>query len=281
MAQPDDPAPGRPSRRRLLVRVLLAVAVVAVIYLGLGPKLVDVDQVWATLRAMTWLELVTLVAAAVWNLVSYLLLQLAALPGLSLRQAVLESHASTAVGNLMPVGQAVGLGVTYRFYTSYGFGGRPIALSLLVQGVWNNFVKLGMPIVALGLLVAGGDAAGELALPAMVGLVVFVLALAGFAFGLSGERRAARLGGALANGVAWRIVAIRSAHSIDWHQLTAACSHADIVVADRRLPRACSPRWLKLDRLALQQTGGIAVYLRDEPRVETVASRLGGHPWAD
>jgi competence protein ComEC len=85
----------------------------------------------------------------------------------------------------------------------------------------------------------------------------------------------------MANGVAWRILAIRSAHSIDWHQLTAACSHADIVVADRRLPRACSPRWLKLDRLALQQTGGIAVYLRDEPRVETVASRLGGHPWAD
>ena len=129
MAQPDDPAPGRPSRRRLLVRVLLAVAVVAVVYLGLGPKLVDVDQVWATLRAMTWLELVTLVVAAVWNLVSYLLPQLAAMPGLSLRQAVLESHASTAVGNLMPVGQAVGLGVTYRFYTSYGFGGGPIALS--------------------------------------------------------------------------------------------------------------------------------------------------------
>ena len=37
MAQPDVPAPGRPSRRRLLVRVLLAVAVVAVVYLGLGP----------------------------------------------------------------------------------------------------------------------------------------------------------------------------------------------------------------------------------------------------
>ena len=110
MAQPDDAAPARPSRRRLLVRVALAVVVVAAVYFGLLPKLVDVDQVWATLRAMTWLELATLVAAAVWNLVSYLLPQLAAMPGLSLRQAVLESHASTAVGNLMPAGQAVGLG---------------------------------------------------------------------------------------------------------------------------------------------------------------------------
>ena len=187
-----------PGRRRLVVRAVLAVAVVAVVYLWLLPKLVDVDQVWATLRAMTWLELATLLVAAAWNLFSYLLPQLAALPGLSLRQAFLESHASTAVGNLLPAGQAVGLGVTYRFYTSYGFGRPEIALSLLVQGVWNNFVKLGTPIVALGLLVATGDAAGELAPAAVVGLVVFLAALAGFAFGLSSERRAARLGGALA-----------------------------------------------------------------------------------
>ena len=200
MAQSEEPAAGRrPSRRQLVVRLLLAVVVIAVVYLWLLPKLVDVSQVWATLRAMTWPELATLLVAAVWNLVSYMLPQLAALPGLSLGQAALESHTSTAVGNLLPAGQAVGLGVTYRFYTSYGFGGGPITLSLLVQGVWNNFVKLGMPVVALGLLVASGDGAGGLATAAVVGLVVLVLAVAGFAFGLSGERRAARLGRALAS----------------------------------------------------------------------------------
>jgi len=200
VAQSEEPAAGRrPSRRQLVVRLLLAVVVIAVVYLWLLPKLVDVSQVWATLRAMTWLELATLLVAAVWNLVSYMLPQLAALPGLSLGQAALESHTSTAVGNLLPAGQAVGLGVTYRFYTSYGFGGGPITLSLLVQGVWNNFVKLGMPVVALGLLVASGDGAGGLATAAVVGLVVLVLAVAGFAFGLSGERRAARLGRALAS----------------------------------------------------------------------------------
>jgi putative heme transporter len=200
----DPQAPPRPgpARRRLVLRALLALAVVAAVYLGVLPRLVDLGQVGATLRAMTWLELATLLAAAAWNLFSYLLPQLAALPGLSLREAALESHTSTAVGNLLPAGQAAGLGVTYRFYTSYGFDGGPIALSLLVQGVWNNFVKLGMPIVALGLLVAGGDAAGELGPAAAVGLALFLLALAGFAFGLSGERRAARLGGALADAVA-------------------------------------------------------------------------------
>jgi uncharacterized protein (TIRG00374 family) len=204
--------------RRLVVRVVLAVAVVAAVYIGLLPKLVDLSQVGATLRAMTWLELVTLVGAAVWNLVSYLLPQLAAMPGLSFGQAVLESHASTAVGNLLPAGQAVGLGVTWRFYTSYGFDRGPIALSLLVQGVWNNFVKLGMPILALGLLAISGAQRGALGPPAVVGLVVFLLALAGFAFGLSGERRAARLGRALA-GAAERLRRLIGRHGRpDWER---------------------------------------------------------------
>jgi hypothetical protein len=108
VAHPDPVAPGGGLvRRRLAVRVLLAAVVVAVIYLWLLPKLVDVREVGATLRAMTWLELATLSAVAVWNLVSYLLPQLVALPGLTLRQAALESHTSTAVGNLLPAGQAV------------------------------------------------------------------------------------------------------------------------------------------------------------------------------
>jgi putative heme transporter len=197
-----DPDPSRAvagrSRRRLAVRVLLAAVVVGVTYFGLLPNLVDVSDVWATLRAMTWLELLTLLLAAAWNLVSYLLPQLVALPGLTLGRAALESQTSTAVASLLPAGQAVGLGVTYRFYASYGFPRPAIALSLLVQGVWNNFVKLGMPVVAAGLLVLTGDGGGGLASAAALGVAVFALALAGFAFSLSSEARAARIGARLA-----------------------------------------------------------------------------------
>jgi len=199
VAHPDPVVSSRSlMRRRLAVRILLAAAVVAIVYVGLLPKLVDVREVGATLRAMTWLELVTLSAAAVWNLGSYLLPQLVALPGLSLRQAALESHTSTAVGNLLPAGQAVALGVTYRFYSSYGFGRPEIMLSLLVQGVWNNFVKLGMPVVAVGLLVLTRRAAGELAPAALIGLAVLAAALTGFTLSLSSEQRAWRIGSGLA-----------------------------------------------------------------------------------
>ena len=44
------------------------------------------------------------------------------------------------------------------------------------------------------------------------------------------------------------------------------------------MPR-CNPRWLKLERQALSQNGGMALYLGETPHIETVNDRLGSHPW--
>ncbi|HEY0165130.1 MAG TPA: competence protein ComEC, partial [Sphingomicrobium sp.] len=82
------------------------------------------------------------------------------------------------------------------------------------------------------------------------------------------------------DGRRWQILATRSAQSIEWRTLVDACAAADIVVSSRWLPRGCTPRWLKLDRDSLAKTGGVAVYLGGEPRVLTVAARIGEHPWA-
>ncbi len=79
----------------------------------------------------------------------------------------------------------------------------------------------------------------------------------------------------------WRLLATRSPQRIAWTDVTASCADADIAVSDRRLPRGCSPRWLKLDREALESSGGLAIYLGDKSRVVTVAERVGEHPWAE
>jgi competence protein ComEC len=83
------------------------------------------------------------------------------------------------------------------------------------------------------------------------------------------------------DGREYRVLATRSSDSIDWKSLIRACSDADIVVSERWLPRSCTTRWLKLDRKSLEQTGGLAIYLKRDPHVETVAVRLGQHPWAE
>lgn len=77
----------------------------------------------------------------------------------------------------------------------------------------------------------------------------------------------------------WRIVATRSAYPIAWRALVAACAASDVVVSERRLPRACHPRWLRLDRGSLTQTGGIALTFAGGT-IRRVRNQ-GRHPWLD
>ena len=74
------------------------------------------------------------------------------------------------------------------------------------------------------------------------------------------------------------LLALRSTQRLDWPELIAACQAADIVVADRRLPRACRGRWLTLDAPALRRSGGLLIHA--EGRVDSVAGSLGALPWA-
>jgi competence protein ComEC len=78
----------------------------------------------------------------------------------------------------------------------------------------------------------------------------------------------------------WRILATRSPHFVRWDHMVEACAGADIVISERMLPRACLPRWLKIDRALLRQTGGLSVGLGRIPSVTTVAEQVGRHPWA-
>ncbi len=80
------------------------------------------------------------------------------------------------------------------------------------------------------------------------------------------------------DGRRWRLLATLSRDRIDQPVFAESCGTADIVVSDRRLPGWCAPRWLKLDRTTLGQSGAVAIWFADR-RVETVHERLGDHPW--
>jgi putative heme transporter len=119
---------------------------------------------------------------------------MAALPGLSYLNASRASLASTAVSMIAPGGAAVGIATTIAALRTWGFSGRPVGLAVLVMSVWNQFVILGFPILAVAGLAAEGGRNRTLEIAAFVGLAVFALIVAGFAIGLSTERLARRIG---------------------------------------------------------------------------------------
>jgi competence protein ComEC len=81
------------------------------------------------------------------------------------------------------------------------------------------------------------------------------------------------------DGRRWQLLATRSRNFLDWRSFMAACASSDLVVSDRRLPDACTPRWLKLDRPALERSGGLTIRIGSKPVVQSVAERVGDHPW--
>jgi competence protein ComEC len=76
----------------------------------------------------------------------------------------------------------------------------------------------------------------------------------------------------------WHLLIARGKDLVPVRALAAACERADVVIADRRLPHACKPRWLKADRALLSQTGGLALDLRGG-QIRTVAQDQGEHGW--
>lgn len=192
-------APG--ARRKRVIQGLLALAIVVAAFAFGLPKIADFSDVWKELRAMTGLELASISAIAIWNIATYWFVVLASLPGANIWQVIKVVSTSTAVSNSMPGGGAIGVGVTYGMYSNYGFKKADVSLSILVTGLWNNFVKLGMPVIALALLAISGDATSALLLASLIGVGMLIGAVVLFTLTLKSERAAHGVGRGLARAV--------------------------------------------------------------------------------
>ncbi len=176
------------------LQLAVSIVVVALIFGFLFPQVADYGEVWDTIRAMTSMEIASLLAVAGWNLASYWPLLTAVQPELRLREAAVANLASTAISNTLPGGAALGVGTTFTMQRSWGIPVSSTALASVVAGIWNNFAKLGLPIVALGFLALSGETGTGLAVAALVGLVVLAVAVTSFAVLLREDRLAGRVG---------------------------------------------------------------------------------------
>lgn len=179
---------------RKVLGTAFSLAVVIAVFGFVLPGVADYGDVLDTIRAMTPLEVASLVLVAAFNLATYQPALMAALPGLRFWKAFQVSQASTAVANTVPAGAAFGVGLSAAMYRSWGFGRRPVALALLVGGIWNIFAKLALPILAVVLLATSGDSSGGLVVAAVVGVAALIGALVVFAAILRSERAAFRIG---------------------------------------------------------------------------------------
>jgi uncharacterized membrane protein YbhN (UPF0104 family) len=179
---PGAKRPPNPRRKRIIrtIQIVVSLAIIVGIFVGIMPKIADYSSVGTALSSLTWRELLSLLAVTVLNIVTYWPQMVAAMPGLTLWQAAVNNQSSTTIANTVPFGGVVATGVSYTMYRSWGFTNAAIGLSALITGVWNTFIKLGMPIVALAALAITGSASAALVIPTLIGVAVLVAAVALF-----------------------------------------------------------------------------------------------------
>jgi len=201
------------------------------------PKLADYSDIWDDLQDLHASDLVLITAVGVWNLFALAPLVMTAQPGVRFMEGFVNINAGSAVANTVPGGSAIGIAINWAMFDSWGFTPAEYTLGTLLSGIWNNFVKLSLPVVALLALAATGDLRGSFVPAAVVGVVVMVVAIVFFALLLRNDDLARSIG-ALAGRVAeWGAKKVhRTVHGDTWGDGAIRFRHRSVDLIKRRWP---------------------------------------------
>jgi putative heme transporter len=195
--------------KRRVIGIVVAVVVIGGVFIFVLPKIADYRAVLSTIADLTWEQILLLLGVTALNIVTFAPPFMATLPGLGFLRALVLTQASTASTYIAPGGAAVGMALAYGMLRGWGFQAPAVALAVALTGVWNQLFLLGAPTVGLALLTHAGGADPLLRTVALIGLAVFLVALAAFVGALSGDGAARWVGDQAARIVSWGLRLIR------------------------------------------------------------------------
>ena len=230
----QDPKKKKHSPVRRIVSALISLVIVGAIFIYAIPRFADYSAVWATVTTLTPIEFTSLLLATVFNLFTYWLANMAALPGLRLGKAAVVTQTTTSVANTIPAGGAVAVGLTYSILSSWGFDAQAITLYIGVTGVWNVLMKLALPVVSLALLAITGQAAPALVVAALIGFAVLIVVVTLFALALWKKEFARRIGDGIGRFVSWFLKPFHKGPITTWGEKAVAFRKRTIVLVEKR-----------------------------------------------
>jgi len=210
------------------------VLLVTVVFAVVLPRIADYGAVWNVISGLGPGAALALAAATTLNVVTYAPPWMAAVPGLRFRRAMVLTQASTALSVVVPGGDAVGIAASYAMLRGWGFENRSVAVAVVVTGAWNQFVNVGLPVLALALLLLSGGSSPLLLTAGLIGIAAIVAATAAIVAAMRGDAQARRVG-ELAQTLANRLLrAARRAPRTGWGEALARVRSETIDLVARR-----------------------------------------------
>lgn len=168
------PAPGRPTRRRIVGRIVLLAATAVTLYLLL-PSLVQVLGSWRNLEDIEPLWFVAMLAAESGSFACVWVLFRLAIRDAGWFVIVTSQLASNAVSRIVPGGAATGGAVQYRMLSVAGADPTAAASALTAVSLITTATVFAMPVFALPAIVLGTPVNEGLAQAAWLGAIAFAL----------------------------------------------------------------------------------------------------------
>lgn len=197
-----------PVVKRILLGAL-SLGFVAATFFYFLPTIANYGEVWQVVKQLSWAQIAALLVATAVNVVTFAPPWQVALPGLSYVQAFTVTQASTALSIVVPAGIAAGVAGSYGMLRSWGFALNDVTRAITLTGLWNQFLNLTFPIVAVFLLALEGESTAALATAAFIGVAVLGVVIAGFVLVLVSGRLAEDLGNVAARFANWALGKIR------------------------------------------------------------------------
>ncbi len=166
------------SHRRQIAGIVVGLAVVALVFAYLLPKIADYGRVWDVISTLSWPWIVALVGSSVLFILSDAPPWLPVLPGLSFFNALRMDLAGSGLSQVLPGGTAVNVATQYGMLRSWGFDAPQIALAISLTTLWSQLATFGFPALAVGVLALDGGGQRTLGQVALAGLVLVLLMIA-------------------------------------------------------------------------------------------------------
>jgi uncharacterized protein (TIRG00374 family) len=240
---------GSSGWKRLLSIGAAIVVLLAVFGFAL-PQFASYQEAWAAIAAMSAVEILILALTAVLKLAIAPWQMMAALPGLGYWNAFAVNQSGTALSNTLPAGGAFGVGLTFDMLHASGSAPDEIAREIVVTGVWNDLVKLVLPVAALLLLAIEQQATRSEAELALIGLIISVAVIVLLVLVVRSERMARAIGDRGARVTSRVLHWIRRPPTQGWGQR--------LVEFDQTSGQLVARRWIEITAATI--AGQIAVF---------------------
>ena len=203
MSGPEAASATRPSRRQIITRILLLIAIALIVFVGILPRVVDYDAVRAALSSLSTTQLAVLAIATVIAYVANAAPIRILIPALSWPRAIGADLAARAVVSTIP--GPTDIATRFVLYRQWEIPADTATAGIVFAAFFETLSTLVLPVIAtIGVIVTGHVTRPAVIWMTLISVVVLILSF-GLLIGLVRSESLARRFGNWLQRVATRL----------------------------------------------------------------------------